>query len=84
MHAVENHHSFNFSAEEDPYQKRLTCVVGLANLFCHKIGAGLREPEVFSLHETAPAIHLNIEERHMDFLMENFIDAFHRDKDYFS
>jgi putative nucleotidyltransferase with HDIG domain len=84
MSAVEKHHTFNFSEEEDAYQRRLTCVVGLANLFCHKVGAGVREPEDIALHETPPAIHLNIEERQMDFLMEIFIEAFRRDKDFFS
>jgi putative nucleotidyltransferase with HDIG domain len=84
MHAVQKHHTLNFTEEEDPYQVRLTCVVGLANLFCHKVGAGVREPENYSLHETPPAIHLNIEERQMDFLMDTFVEAFQRDKDFFS
>ncbi|QEM69601.1 HDOD domain-containing protein [Geobacter sp. FeAm09] len=84
MQAVQNHHTFDFAADEDPYQMRLTCVVGLANLFCHRVGAGMREPEEFPLHETPPAIILNIDEEEMNFLLETFVESFNRDKVFFS
>lgn len=84
MQAVLKHHTFDFAADEDPYQIRLTSVVGLANLFCHRVGAGMREPEEFSLHETPPAIMLNIDEEEMNFLLETFLESFNRDKVFFS
>lgn len=84
MHAVLKHHTYDFGTDEDPYQVRLTCVVGLANLFCHKVGAGVREPEDFALHETAPAIILDIDEEKMNFLLETFVEAYNRDKGFFS
>jgi len=84
MHAVLKHHTYDFDDDEAPYQVRLTCVVGLANLFCHRVGAGVREPEDFALHETAPAIILDIEEEKMNFLLETFVEAFNRDKSFFS
>jgi len=84
MHAVLKHHTYDFDANEDPYQVRLTCVVGLANLFCHRVGAGMREPEDFALHETAPAIILDIDEEKMSFLLETFMEAYSRDKGFFS
>lgn len=84
MHAVLKHHTYDFDSDEDPYQVRLTCVVGLANFFCHRVGAGMREPEDFALHETAPAIILNIEEDKMNFLLDTFVEAFNRDKDFFN
>ncbi|KAB0667438.1 HDOD domain-containing protein [Oryzomonas japonica] len=84
MQAVQKHHTFDFADDEDPYQMRLTSVVGLANLFCHRVGAGMREPEEISLHETPPAIILNIDEKEMNFLLETFVESFNRDKVFFS
>lgn len=84
MQAVQKHHTFDFAADEDPYQMRLTSIVGLANLFCHRVGAGMREPEEFPLHETPPAIILNIDEEEMNFLLETFMESFNRDKVFFS
>lgn len=84
MQAVQKHHTFDFADDEDPYQMRLTSVVGLANLFCHRVGAGMREPEEISLHETPPAIILNIDEKEMNFLLETFMESFSRDKVFFS
>ncbi|KAA0891732.1 HDOD domain-containing protein [Oryzomonas rubra] len=84
MQAVQKHHTFDFADDEDPYQMRLTSVVGLANLFCHRVGAGMREPEEISLHETPPAIILNIDEEEMNFLLETFVESFNRDKVFFS
>jgi putative nucleotidyltransferase with HDIG domain len=84
MQAVLKHHTFDFATDEDPYQMRLTSVVGLANLFCHRVGAGMREPEEFLLHETPPAIILNIGEETMNPLLETFVESFNRDKFFFS
>jgi HD-like signal output (HDOD) protein len=85
MHAVLKHHSFDFAEDENPYQVRLTCVVGLANLFCHKLGIGVREPEDdLMVHETIPAQLLNMDETHIEFLLETVKEAYEKDKSFFS
>jgi hypothetical protein len=44
----------------------------------------MREPEDFALHETPPAIILNIDEEQLNFMLETFVEAFNRDKVLFS
>jgi len=85
MHAVLKHHSFDFAEDEDIYQVRLTCVVGLANLFCHKLGIGVREPEEdLLLHETVPAKMLELDEARIGILLERIAEAYEKDKSFFS
>lgn len=85
MHAVLQHHSFDFAEDTDPYQIQLTCVVGLANLFCHKAGVGTREPnDDLLLHETVPATRLNIDEGRMTEILESFFEAYEKDRSFFS
>jgi len=85
MQAVLKHHSFDFAEDEDTYQVRLTCVVGLANLFCHKLGIGVREPEDdLLLHETVPAKLLNLDEARIETLLEKITEAYEKDKSFFS
>jgi putative nucleotidyltransferase with HDIG domain len=85
MHAVLNHHTFDFAEDEDSYQVSLTCVVGLANLFCHKVGIGMREPnDELDLLQTVPAQRLNLNERHLDVLLKRFMDAYEKDKSFFN
>ncbi|MDA8429141.1 MAG: HDOD domain-containing protein [Geobacteraceae bacterium] len=85
MQAVLKHHSFDFAEDEDTYQVRLTCVVGLANLFCHKLGIGVREPDdELLLHETVPARLLNLDEARIEALLENITVAYDQDKSFFS
>ncbi len=85
MQAVLKHHSFDFAEDEDTYQVRLTCVVGLANLVCHKLGFGVREPdEDLQLHETVPARQLNLDEARIAEMLEKIQDAYERDKSFFS
>ncbi|MBI2354590.1 MAG: HDOD domain-containing protein [Deltaproteobacteria bacterium] len=84
MNAVLTHHTFDFAVDEDPYQLRLSCVVGLANLFCHKVGIGVREPEEsLLLRETIPARLLNLDEAHLATLLESFEKAFNQDRSFF-
>ncbi|NVN89069.1 MAG: HDOD domain-containing protein [Desulfuromonadales bacterium] len=84
MKAVLEHHSFNFPEDEDPYQVTITCIVGLANLFCHKIGLGQREPEPeLLLHESIPARMLNLDEEQLSGMMASFETAFTQDKSFF-
>ena len=85
MHAVLNHHSFDFGEETDTFQINLTCVVGLADMFCHKIGIGIREPEdELDLLHTVPAQRLGLDERRLEILLELFREAYEKDKSFFN
>lgn len=85
MKAVLQHHHFIFEKDEDPCQVKLTCVVGLASLFCHKLGIGVREPEEdLVLHETIPAKLLNLDEARLNTLLETFDKAYTQDKSFFN
>lgn len=84
MKAVLEHHTYTFAADEDSYQVTLTCVVGLSNLFCHKIGLGQREPEsALLLHESVPARRLNLDENRLDSMLSAFETAYTLDKSFF-
>ena len=85
MKAVLQHHNFVFGPDEERSQVNLTCVVGLANLFCHKLGIGVREPEEdLILHETIPANLLNLDEARINVLLEDFDQAYTQDKSFFN
>ncbi|RII31049.1 MAG: HD family phosphohydrolase [Geobacter sp.] len=85
MQAILQHHYFDFAQDEDPYQMRLTCVVGLANLFCHKLGIGVREPDDgLVLHETVPAKLLKLDESQVNSMLSNFDKAYTQDKSFFN
>lgn len=85
MQAVLKHHNFNFSEDEDPYLIKLSCVVGLSNQFCHKFGIGMREPDDnLQLHESQPAIILNLSEAVLNELAAAFKESFDQDKSFFS
>ena len=85
MKAVLQHHHFTFDNDEDLCQVKLTCVVGLSNLFCHKLGIGVREPEdELVLHETIPAKLLNLDETRIKTLLENFDKVYTQDKSFFN
>jgi putative nucleotidyltransferase with HDIG domain len=85
MHAVLNHHTYAFEEVEDPCQISLTCVVGLANLFCHKAGIGIREPDDgLDLLQTVPAQRLGLDPRRIDALLERFKEAYEKDKSFFN
>ena len=85
MHAVLNHHTFAFVEDWDSSQVRLTCVVGLANLFCHKEGIGIREPnDELDLLQTVPAQMLGLNEQQIDALLEKFMEAYEKDKSFFN
>jgi hypothetical protein len=85
MNAVLNHHAFTFPENEDSYQISLTCVVGLANLLCHKAGIGIREPDVdLDLIQTIPAQRLGLNELRMNAVLEKFMDAYEQDKSFFN
>lgn len=85
MKAVLEHHRFNFDEDEDPYQVKVTCVVGLSNLFCHKLGLGQREPDQnLVLCESKPARLLGLDEEMLDGMLQEFEKVYIQDKDFFS
>ena len=85
MHAVLNHHILEFAEDEDPCQVNLTCVVGLADMFCHKVGIGIREPDdELDLVQTVPAQRLGLNEQRIDALLERFMEAYEKDKSFFN
>ena len=85
MKAVLEHHNFNFEEHENEYQVKLTCIVGLSNLFCHKLGLGMREPDSeLVLHKTKPAQLLSLEECQIEPMLKAFEEAYAKDKDFFA
>jgi putative nucleotidyltransferase with HDIG domain len=85
MKAILEHHNYNFDEHENDYQIKLTCVVGLSNLFCHKLGLGVREPESdLLLHETVPAERLGLDEEQLEEMFVKFEEAYAKDKDFFA
>ncbi len=84
MKAVLEHHRFGFGEDEDPYQILLTSTVGLANLFCHRIGLGQREPdETLDLAGSVPARLLNLDESQLEVMLASFEQAYTQDKSFF-
>ncbi|ABK98146.1 HDOD domain-containing protein [Pelobacter propionicus] len=82
--AVMEHHRFGFVEDEDPYQILLTSTVGLANLFCHKIGLGQREPDTdLVLAESMPARLLQLDENQLECMLTSFEQAYTQDKSFF-
>ncbi|MDD2734372.1 MAG: HDOD domain-containing protein [Desulfuromonadaceae bacterium] len=85
MHAVLNHHLFDFAEDEDTVQVSLTCVVGLADMLCHKVGIGIREPDdELDLVQTVPAQRLGFNEQRLETLLDRFRAAYEKDKSFFS
>ncbi len=85
MHAVLNHHYFDFAEDTDAFQINLTCVVGLADMFCRKIGIGIREPEEeLDLLRTVPAERLGLGEQRLETLLALFNEAYEKDKSFFN
>ncbi|MDD2850321.1 MAG: HDOD domain-containing protein [Desulfuromonadaceae bacterium] len=79
------HHSLQFDDSEESCQVALTCIVALSNLFCHKLGIGVREPDdELNLPQSAPAQILGLEESHIASLLEQFAGAYQKDKESFS
>jgi putative nucleotidyltransferase with HDIG domain len=85
MNAVLHHHTFDFSANESPESINLTCVVGLADLFCHVAGIGTREPETsLDLLQTEPVKRLALDQERLDALLAQFSETFENDKSFFN
>jgi HD-like signal output (HDOD) protein len=82
--AVMHHHDLNMENTADTHMKNLAAVVSLADMFCHKLGIGLRTPdEDLDLASTKAAITLKIPEVQLESLLEAFKEAYEKDKSFF-
>jgi putative nucleotidyltransferase with HDIG domain len=78
---VLQHHSFAFSDLSDFYLLHLTAVVGLADLFCLRLGIGQRYPlEDLALDSTKAAGFLGLEQDQLEQLLATFQEAYENDK----
>lgn len=85
FNAVMQHHQMKFSEQEDIYQINLTAIVSLADLFCKRLGIGIREPMgELDLAGSQPAKLLKLDEERVGALLETFGDAYEQDKHFFS
>lgn len=82
--AILYHHTLEFDEFEDPTVVNLTAITALADLFCLKLGIGIREPEEdIDLASSKPAQMLNIAPETVQQLLDTFDKAFQEDKALF-
>jgi len=85
MKAVMAHHSLALAEDEDPYLVRLTCVVSLANIFCHRYGIGtIAGEEEIDVAATLPATTLGLTAEKVEELLFNFKEAYDKDQTFFT
>jgi len=85
MKAVMAHHSLALAEDEDPYLVRLTCVVSLANIFCHRYGIGtIAGEEEIDVAATLPATTLGLTAEKIEELLFNFKEAYDKDQTFFT
>jgi putative nucleotidyltransferase with HDIG domain len=81
--SVRRHHSFAFTDLSDISLLHLTSVVGLADLFCIRLGIGQRCPrEDVQFTESKAASFLGLDEERILRLLEEFQEAYEKDKSY--
>lgn len=79
--AVMRHHTLEFDDDDDPAMVNLTAVTSLADLFCLKLGIGLREPrEEIDLAGSKASRMLKLPEEKTNALLAMFRTAFREDK----
>ncbi|HEU0264412.1 MAG TPA: HDOD domain-containing protein [Geobacterales bacterium] len=84
VHAVMHHHTPDMGDEGDVYQRQLTAIVSLANLFCHKSGIGVSgADDSINLVESLPAQMLKLDENRISALLDTFRESFERDQSFF-
>lgn len=84
INAVLNHHDFVFNTNEDDYSVKLTCIAGLSDMFCRKVGIGIREPESeLNIIESAPATVLGINQDMLEAMLEIFAETYEHEKSFF-
>ena len=79
------HHKMEFDPLDDPVVPKVTAVAALADLFCHKLGIGIREPlEGIELADSKPAKMLRLSQQKAETMLEIFRDAFETDRALFT
>lgn len=82
--AILQHHRLEFGPLDDQVLVSLAAVASLADLFCLRLGIGMREPkEGIDLAGSKAAQLLNIDEQQMETLLDAFSDAFEKDRTFF-
>ncbi len=82
--SVSFHHTLAFGDADDPHLVKLTAVVSLADMFCHKLGIGARSPDEsldMSVSKASDILRLN--EESLTKLVEIFRESYEADKSYF-
>lgn len=83
--AIMQHHRLEFDAMDDPALINLTAVTSLANLFCLKLGIGVREPrEGIDLAGSKAGKMLKLTEHKVNPMLEMFGAAFEKDRALFT
>lgn len=84
INAVARHHSLEFAADEDVYSIKLVCIAALSDMFCQKLGIGMRRPDPeLNIVDSIPAAILKIDQAMIDAMLEVFAETFENDKNFF-
>ena len=79
--AILYHHRLEFPPDTDQYMVNLSSVVGIADLFCHRLGIGAREPlENLDLAGSRPAKLLGLTVDQIEECYAEFRDTYEKDK----
>jgi putative nucleotidyltransferase with HDIG domain len=83
--AILQHHRLEFSETEDPARVNLTAITSLADLFCLKLGIGIREPkEDIDLAGSKAGQLLKLSVQQAEAMFETFRAAFEKDRVLFA
>ncbi len=79
--AILHHHRLDFPQETDQYMVHLSSVIAMADLFCHHLGIGDREPlEDLDLPGSKPAKLLGLTADQIEEFYAEFRDTYEKDK----
>jgi putative nucleotidyltransferase with HDIG domain len=82
--AVMQHHRLEFKEADDCYLIQLTSVLTLADLFCHKLGIGEREPdEELDISHSKAARLCNLDDNRIGFMLATFQESFKNNRGAF-
>jgi putative nucleotidyltransferase with HDIG domain len=82
--AIQQHHTLEFAQSENQHVVRVAAIAALADLFCLKLGIGVRAPhEGIEPHDTRASQLLNLPEDKTNELLEGFQTAYAKDRDVF-
>ena len=83
--AILQHHSLEFGELDSPALVNLTAVTSLADLFCLKLGIGVRDPhDDIDLAGSKPGLMLKLSEQKANTMLEQFREGFEKDKALFT